>query len=377
MSHILEITRGKVKRAQKVLIYGPEGIGKTTLLSHFPGVVFLDTEPNYGSSQLDVNRLPSPSSWTMLLSMVKALGSAPITGTGEIKTLAVDTLDWAEKLCFQHIVDKFKKTGIEDFGYGKGYTYANEEWGRFLNLLQELVDRGINVACGAHAVMRKFEAPENTDTYDRWELKLQKLNASMTKEWADAILFCNYEVIAVKADDRKKASAQGGQRVIYTTHNPCWDGKNRWGLPDKIPMDFDSFGGNVPDDLISPNHVKSPEPATSVTPTPSNSQPAATTTTPGISAVAPVSPPPAPEEYDPVPFTGGDGPDLGDLDGLPRALTDLMRADNCSASDVQHAVAANGYYPEDTPITSYDPAFVQGVLIGAWPKVRAMIKKEG
>lgn len=376
MSDILNITGGQVRRAQKILIYGPEGIGKSTLLSMFPGVVFLDTEPNYGTSHLDVQRLPNPTSWTMLLSILKAIRDEPITG-GQIKTLAVDTLDWAEKLATQYIVSKYQKNGIEDFGYGKGYTYLNEEWGRMLNLLQELVDRGINVACGAHAQMRKFEAPENTDTYDRWELKLSKLNAPMTKEWADAILFCNYEVIAVKTEDRKKASAQGGKRVIYTSHNPCWDGKNRWGLPDKIPMDFGAFGANVPADLLSSNHVKTPEPAPAANPTPANSRPAATTTNAGISAAGPASPPPAPADDEDVPFTGGDGPtkDLGDLDGLPKALVDLMSADSCTVHDIQKACAARGYYPEDTPITSYDPRFIEGVLIGAWPKIVAMIKK--
>ena len=38
------------------------------------------------------------------------------------------------------------------------------------------------------------------------------------------------------------------------------------------------------------------------------------------------------------------------------------------------AIGQKGYYPEDTPISSYDPAFVQGVLIGAWPKVFSVIR---
>ena len=40
----MEITRGKVQKAKKVVIYGPEGIGKSTFASRFPDPVFIDTE---------------------------------------------------------------------------------------------------------------------------------------------------------------------------------------------------------------------------------------------------------------------------------------------------------------------------------------------
>lgn len=69
------------------------------------------------------------------------------------------------------------KQGIEDFGYGNGYVYEKEEIGRFLNMLQDLVDAGINVVLTAHAQMRKFEQPDEMGSYDRWELKLGKKQA--------------------------------------------------------------------------------------------------------------------------------------------------------------------------------------------------------
>ena len=40
----MQITRGKRARAQKVVIYGPEGIGKSTFAAEFPNAVFIDTE---------------------------------------------------------------------------------------------------------------------------------------------------------------------------------------------------------------------------------------------------------------------------------------------------------------------------------------------
>ncbi|MEE1299148.1 MAG: AAA family ATPase, partial [Acutalibacteraceae bacterium] len=38
------ITRGVIPTAKKVVIYGPEGIGKSTFASRFPDPVFIDTE---------------------------------------------------------------------------------------------------------------------------------------------------------------------------------------------------------------------------------------------------------------------------------------------------------------------------------------------
>ena len=43
-------------------------------------------------------------------------------------TLVLDTADWAERLCIDATCARFKVKGIEDFGYGKGYTYAKEEF---------------------------------------------------------------------------------------------------------------------------------------------------------------------------------------------------------------------------------------------------------
>ena len=55
---LMEITRGKIQTAQKIVLYGPEGIGKTTFASRFPEPLFIDTEGS--TRQLDVARLPKP-----------------------------------------------------------------------------------------------------------------------------------------------------------------------------------------------------------------------------------------------------------------------------------------------------------------------------
>ena len=342
------ITSGKIDTAVKVCIYGPEGVGKTTLAAQFPEPLFIDTEG--GTKYIDVNRLPAPTSWGMLLEEIKYI----LQNTHLCKTLVIDTLDWAEMLCVNAILAKYQKKGIEDFGYGKGYIYAKEEFGRFLNLLEDIIEKGINVVVTAHAKIVKFEQPEESGAYDMWTLKLGQKTGSQTtplvKEWCDMLLFCNYKIISVAADDTgKKYKAQGGKRVIYTMHSPCWDAKNRHGLPDEIPMEYKSIAQYIPGIVCSKPIVE-------------QSQIEQTQ----IEQIEPQQT-----------ITAVQSQKTNGQDNIPKHLKDLfdlMNAFNASTEEVQAAVTAKGYYPADTPIENYDPNFVEGVLVDAWTQVFAIIE---
>lgn len=228
---MLNISSGKINRAQKVVIYGSEGIGKSTLAAQFPAPLFIDTEG--GTSHLDVRRVDKPETWDGLISIVKEVAKQPEV----CKTLVLDTADWAEQLAIAHICDKFKKAGLEEFGFGKGYTYLSEEFHRLLDAFDLVIAAGIHVVVTAHAKMRKFEQPDEMGAYDRWEMKLSKQVAPLLKEWSDLLLFLNYKTYVVAAQNDKK-KAQGGKRVIYTSHHPCWDAKNRCGLPEEIDLGY-------------------------------------------------------------------------------------------------------------------------------------------
>ncbi len=239
------ITRGIVPSAKKVVIYGPEGIGKTTLASKFPDPVFIDTE---GSTKaMDVARLPSPANWDEMLEDVRYVYSNPDC----CKTLVIDTMDWAETIAIKSMLKKDDKKSIEDYGYGKGYVRIQEEIQSFLNELDKVIGVGIHVVLTAHAKMRKFEQPDEIGAYDRWEMKMSKNVSPIVKEWADMVLFCNYKINVIKTETNAR-KAQGGKRIMYTTHNPCWDAKNRCGLPDEMDMDYEGLKaviGDVPKPL--------------------------------------------------------------------------------------------------------------------------------
>lgn len=360
----MQITKGKRARAQKVVIYGPEGIGKSTFASQFPGAVFIDTEGS--TDNMDVSRLKKPSSYTMLKNEIAWVKANPTC----CKTLIIDTIDWAESLIVDDICALHQKKGIEDFGYGNGYVYVKEELGRFLNSLSELIDLGINIVLTAHAQIRKFEQPDEMGSYDRWELKLGKKTSSQTaplvKEWADMVLFANYKTVVMTADNGKK-KATGGQRVLYTQHHPAWDAKNRHGLPEEMPFDYAGiahiFNQAQPQPTPQPQQT-APEPAPQAPaqePKPAQPEqlPSKSTETVPESLTEP-----APERQ---PYQE---PNLA----LPQALRDLMIQNQVTELEVQKAVAQKGYYPEDTPVIMYDPGFIDGVLIGAWDQVFSMIK---
>ncbi|WP_047809764.1 ATP-binding protein [Desulfosporosinus acididurans] len=362
----MEISRGKIVSAQKVVVYGPEGIGKSTFASCFPNSLFIDTEGS--TKKLDVARLKKPTSWSMLLEEVKFIKNNP----HKCNTLVIDTADWAEILCINELCSKSHKSGIEDFGYGKGYVYLAEEYGRLLNLLEEVIEAGVNVVFTAHAQMRKFEQPDEMGAYDRWEMKLQKKTAPLLREWADTVLFANYKTYVVNVDGQGvqsgKNKAQGGKRVMYTTHHNCWDAKNRDNLKDELSFSFDEIAHIIPAGAA----IQSPKPAFETLPPKDEPvQEQLKVDTPPVEP--PKQDPPKEDPPKPTEQPKNDKPQI-DLTGVPKPLADLMAANKVTVEEIQQAVSSKGYYPQNTPISNYDPEFISGVLVGAWPQVFNMIE---
>lgn len=363
----MNITKGKIKKAVKTVIYGTEGIGKSTFASCFPDPLFIDTEGSTG--ELDVARFDAPTSWPMLLSEIQY-----VINNRPCKTLVIDTADWAERLCVRNLCAAKGWSGIEDTGYGKGYVYLAEEFGKMFNLLQDVISVGINVTITAHAKINKFEQPDELGAYDRWELKLEKKTAPMLKEWADMLLFANYLTYSVAVDkEGKKRKAQGGKRVMYTTHHPCWDAKNRYGLDEQLPFEFSSiahiFGDVQPQPASVPRYQPHIE-QKPVAPQPPVQQPIQQpldqAIAEGPSTETQIYTDKGVDQTSSIDYTAEP------YQGLPKALIDLMKENHVSEEQIRKVVATK-YYPEDMPIKKYDPGFIDGVLIGAWPQILEMI----
>lgn len=252
MNLLQNIKRGVQQRPQRVIIYGPEGVGKSTLAAGLPAPVLLDTEQ--GSSHIDVARLDCRS-YGDVINAIEELTQ----GGHEFRTVIIDSIDWCERLFVNAFIREHNKwanaslKSIEDFGYGKGYKMIEPVAMDLLSRLNALMSAGMNVVLVGHSRRVKFEMPETAGAYDKHELNLSKFVAPLVKEWADAMLFCNF---VVTVQDGKGHG--GNQRMVYTSPSAPWEAKNRHGMPAVMAMDAGEisrllFGegcgssGNAPD----------------------------------------------------------------------------------------------------------------------------------
>lgn len=236
---MLKITRGKQKTPVRGTLYGNEGVGKSTLAAQFPNPIILDTED--GTSHLDVARVSTPD-WTTLEGAIHEL----VRDSQGFETVVIDSADWMERGIVESMLKKFGKKSIEDFGFGKGYVLLAEHFGRVLSAADQLIARGMNVCFVAHSKVQRTSPPDQEEGYDRYELKLTKHTAPLLREWSDLLLFCTFKTKVVEGADGRMKAKGGKERVMYATHSAAWDAKNRFGLPDEMPMDFAALASIFP-----------------------------------------------------------------------------------------------------------------------------------
>lgn len=241
---LASVVRGKLKKPQRIVLYGVEKIGKSTFGADAPSPMFIGAED--GTSELDVARFPEPRCWRDIHDAIQTLTDDP----HDRETVVLDTLDWMEPLCWAHVCSTAnpKVDNIESFGFGKGYGRALDAWRILLAALDALREkRRMGIILLAHAWVKQFKNPAGED-YDRYEMKLHGKSAGLIKEWADCVLFCNHETLTRKKGDgalAKHVGVSDGSRLIYTTRKPAWDAGNRYGLPETLPLSWSEFAAAV------------------------------------------------------------------------------------------------------------------------------------
>lgn len=225
----------------RAVIFGAEGVGKSTLCAGAPNAVFVATED--GLDNIDTRAVRPPTTWGELLESVEALTSDERCGS-----VVIDSLDWAEQLCWAHIVatrpnDKGHKVkDIEGYGYGKGYVAAQGEFRVLLAALQRANGAGKNVLLTAHAVRKSVKNPSGED-YEQWQIKLNEKCAGPIREWAHVVAFAELDIATVtdKDDGNRTKGIFTGKRILRTQPGAGYQSKSRLTLPDKIPLDWPAF----------------------------------------------------------------------------------------------------------------------------------------
>jgi hypothetical protein len=207
-----------------VLTYGATKIGKSTWCSHAEGALFLSTEP--GLNSLEVFQIPVRS-WDELLAACGEIAE----GNHGFKTVILDTVDNAYKMCAEHVCRKFKVEHESDLGFGKGYALTNNEFQRVLNKLAFM-------PCGLYLIShsQEIEIETRTGKYTKTVPTLPEKARKIVLGLVDMVLYCDIETAA--GSDGKMAA----RRVMRTKPSLNYEAGDRTGrLPEIIDLDYTKF----------------------------------------------------------------------------------------------------------------------------------------
>lgn len=231
------VVTGRLKEPWRILLFGVEGIGKSSFGASMPKPIFID--PETGSGQLDVARFPTPQNFNDVLDAIRELRETK----HDFQTLVLDTVDWVEPLIWKHMCHRDRFSDVEEYGFGKGYAVALDEWRILVRDLETLERaKGMNICMLGHSHVKTFKNPEGSD-FDRYEPQIHAKAAGLLKQWPRAVLFAHYEQFAEK-ENRFALKAKGvasGERLIFTNRTAAYDAKNRYDLPAQLPLSWDEF----------------------------------------------------------------------------------------------------------------------------------------
>ena len=230
------IRKNDAMAAPRIMVYGVEGIGKSTFCAGAPNPIYILTEDGLGS--LKVDHFPLATSFADVMDAIASL----YKDNHAFETVVIDSLDWLEAIIQRETEQKYD---AKDLAYGKGALIAAERWREILDGLNALRnDKGMAVILIAHTTIKRFDSPE-VEPYDRYQPKLQERSNAVVREWSDAVLFANYRTI-VKKDDvgfnqTNNRGISTGERLLFTSERPAYMAKNRYNMPESIPLSWDAF----------------------------------------------------------------------------------------------------------------------------------------
>lgn len=233
------IARSGEPKPPIVVVHGTPGIGKTTWASGAQSPVFMPLEDGLGA--IKAAAFPVLHEWQEVMEAMGALYS----DKHDYQSVVIDSLSALEPVIWAQVAKDANKSSIEDLGYGKGYVLALDYWHQVLAGVIALRDKkGMMPILIAHSEVTRFDSPE-VDPFDRYQIKLHKRALQLLYERADIIGFANWQTHTIKQDvgfDKKISRGIGtGERLLHLVERPAYIAKNRYGMPDTIPLAWQPF----------------------------------------------------------------------------------------------------------------------------------------
>ena len=241
---LASLRRSSTLQPPRILMHGVAGVGKSTFAAKADSPVFRHDEDGLG--KLEVPHFPLAASYADVSEALDSL----LTESHEFRTVVIDSVDWLEPLIWAEACKRNNWSSIEYPGFGKGYAEALNIWREYLDKLNALRDeKGMAVLQIAHTDIKRFDSPEH-EPYDRYVIKLQSRAAALLQEHSDIVLFANYQISIAKSEvgfNKKVTRALGsGKRVMHTEERPAYLAKNRYELPETLPLDWAKFVEAMP-----------------------------------------------------------------------------------------------------------------------------------
>lgn len=245
VSLLSSIRTTKHQAPPRIVLHGPEKVGKSTFFSQAPNPIFIQTED--GLTGIDTQAFPLTTSYQEVIDQLTAL----CTDEHDFKTLVLDSADWLERMIHQRVCEVDGVTNIEKAqgGYGKGYLEALNLWRNVLRALDYLnKQKGMIIGVICHSRIVSINDPLN-ELYDSYQMKLHSPksgngSSELIREWADILCFADTQKFTRKLQvggnkENTVGRATGtDKRILYTKPSPQYAAGNRYNLPGELPLEW-------------------------------------------------------------------------------------------------------------------------------------------
>jgi len=223
-------------QAAMMLLYGGEGLGKTTLGAKMPAPLFFNLEDGIPHGT-EVDALPGIDTFPKIMAALR-----DIYGTDDLpyQTLVIDGLEVVEAMIHRQVCSDNHWANIESAAFGKGYVAAEVLWRQLLGALAAVRKKhGVTILLIGHQSIERVEDPR-VPSYTAYAPRLHRKARAIVVDACDIVAFLAHDLRTVTEDqgfgrERSRATASPA-RYLFLEGRPAFTAKNRHGMPEKLEI---------------------------------------------------------------------------------------------------------------------------------------------